>query len=267
VSAGEAPGEGSQALDRAPVAMADRIFSIVEICAAAGRPLGLAELAAETGLPKSSLHRICGQLVRLGALDADGAGYEVGTRLFALGSLNPRLRRLRVVAMPYLHELVASSGRVANLAVLRDGRALLVDEVFGPRPAMPKLIGATLPLHATALGKALLGGQDPARAEELIATLPLVRFTTRTVATREALRAQVAAVAAGEPAISREEWRLGTVAIAAPVRAGGETVAALALIGGRGERELNRLRAPLLAAVHDLGTALEAAPGEMVKAA
>jgi DNA-binding IclR family transcriptional regulator len=248
--------------DGAPAAMADRIFAIVEICAAAGRPLGLAELAAETGLPKSSLHRICGQLVRLGALEADGAGYEVGTHLFALGSLNPRLRRLRVVAMPYLHELVARTGWVANLSVLRGGRALLVDEVFGPKPVMPKLIGATLPLHATALGKALIGGQDPIRREELIATLPLRRFTTRTVATREALRAQVARVAAGEPAISREEWRLGTVAVAAPVRGAGGTVAALALIGSRGERGLARVKGPLLAAARDLGAALGTAAAE-----
>jgi DNA-binding IclR family transcriptional regulator len=253
--------------EAAPAGMADRIFSIVEICAAAGRPLGLAELAAETGLPKSSLHRICTRLVRLGALDADGAGYEVGTHLFALGSLNPRLRRLRVVAMPYLHELVARSGWVANLSVLRDGRALLVDEVFGPRPTMPKLIGATLPLHATALGKALIAGQDPARAEELIATLPLRRFTTRTVATRAALRTQIAAIVAGEPAVSREEWRLGTVAVAAPVRAGGETVAALALIGGRGERGIERVRGPVLAAARDLGAALEVAPGGVREAA
>jgi DNA-binding IclR family transcriptional regulator len=245
--------------DAAPAAMADRIFAIVEICAAAGRPLGLAELTAETGLPKSSLHRICGQLVRLGALDADGTAYEVGTHLFALGSLNPRLRRLRVVAMPYLHELVARTGWVANLSILRGGRALLVDEVFGPKPVMAKLIGATLPLHATALGKALIAGQDPARAEELIATLPLRRFTTRTVATREALRAQVAAIAAGEPAVSREEWRLGTVAVAAPVRSGARTVAALALIGGRGERGIERVRGPLLAAARDLGAALATA--------
>jgi DNA-binding IclR family transcriptional regulator len=240
--------------------MAERIFAIVEICAAAGRPLTLAELAAETGLPKSSLHRICNRLVELGALDLDAEGYEVGTLLFALGSLNPRLRRLRVVAMPYLHELVAHSGWVANLAVLRDGRALLVDEVFGPRPVIPKLIGATLPLHATALGKALLGGLDPGAAEELIATLPMRRFTTRTVATRKALRAQVATIAAGEPAISREEWRLGTVGVAAPVRIEGQAVAALALIGGRGERGIERVRGPVAAAARDLGAALARAP-------
>lgn len=251
----------------APAAMADRIFTIVEICAAAGRPLGLTELAVETGLPKSSLHRICAQLVRLGALDADGAAYEVGTHLFALGGVNPRLRRLRVVAMPYLHELVARTGWVANLSILRGGRALLVDEVFGPEPVMPKLIGATLPLHATALGKALIAGQDPARAEELIATLPLRRFTTRTVATREALRAQVIAIAAGEPAISREEWRLGTVAVAAPVDGGAGALAALALIGARGERGLARARGPLMAAARDLGAALRTAAGAAQMAA
>jgi DNA-binding IclR family transcriptional regulator len=253
---------GAPAGDGTPVGMAERIFTIIEICAAAGHPLALPELAAKSGLPKSSVHRICTRLVRLGALDCDDAGYEVGTLLFALGSLNPWLRRLRVVAMPYLHELVAHSGWVANLAVLRDRRALLVDEVFGTRPTMPKLIGATLPLHATAIGKALLGGQEPAVAEELIATLPLRRFTPHTVATRAALRGQVAAVAAGAPAISREEWRLGTVGVAAPVRVGGDTVAALALIGARSKGGIERVSGPLAAAVRDLGAALASAPGE-----
>lgn len=127
--AGEAPP---------PVSQAERIFAILEACAAAGRPLALPELAQRTGLPKSSLHRACGTLAELGALESRDGGFQIGARLFALGSLNPDLRRLRLVAMPYLHELVARSGWVANLAILAGGNALLVDEVFKVEPRLPQ---------------------------------------------------------------------------------------------------------------------------------
>lgn len=256
-----------EAEPRPPVSQAGRIFSILEACAGAGRPLTLPELAAATGLPKSSLHRTCAALADLGALEAADGGYLIGTRLFALGALNPRLRRLRLVSMPYLHELVASSGWVANLAVLSGQSALLVDEVFDVRPRLPKQVGALLPLHATAIGKALLAGQPPARREELLASLPLRPFTRNTVVRREALREQAAAIAAEGVAVSREEWRLGTSAVAAPVRAGGEALGAVALIGPAGERGLSRLVPVVRAAARDLEAALAGErPGERAEA-
>lgn len=254
---------GANGAPTPPASQAGRIFSILETCAAAGRPLALPELAAATGLPKSSLHRACAALVERGALEQSDGGFLVGTRLFALGALNPRLRRLRLVAMPYLHELVASSGWVGNLAVLSGRNALLVDEVFGLEPRLAKQVGALLPLPATALGKALLAGQPPARREELVATLPLRPFTRNTIVRREALREELAAIDRDGVAVSREEWRRGTSAVAAAIRCEDETLGAVGLIGPAGARTTQRLRPVVRAAGRDLGAALAAErPGQ-----
>src|SRR3954471_179194 len=110
-------------LSAASPSVADRLFSVLESCASSSRALTLVDLVDRTGLPKTTLHRTCWKLVELGALEHDAEGFRVGTKLFALGSMSPRLRRLRVIGMPYLHDLVAVTGRVANLAVLSEGRA------------------------------------------------------------------------------------------------------------------------------------------------
>src|SRR3954469_5455946 len=111
---------------------ADRIFTVLETCARSHTTLTLSDLVARTGLPKTTLHRVCWKLVELGALEHSERGFNVGTKLFALGSMHPALRRLRSAAMPHLLELSAGTGYMANLAVMNERRALLLEEVYGP---------------------------------------------------------------------------------------------------------------------------------------
>src|SRR6266487_162934 len=87
--------------------VADRVFAVLESCAGSSHPLTLVDLVERTGLPKTTLHRMCWKLVELGMLEHAQDGFRIGTKLFALGSMNPGLRRLRAIAMPYLHTLVA----------------------------------------------------------------------------------------------------------------------------------------------------------------
>jgi DNA-binding IclR family transcriptional regulator len=228
--------------------VADRLFSVLESCASSPRALTLAELVDRTGLPKTTLHRTCWKLVELGALENDDDGFRIGTKLFALGSMSPTLRRLRVIGMPYLHELVAVTGRVANLAVLSDRRALLVEEIYGKVvPVMPKMVGATMPLHATAIGKALLMHREPDELDGIIGDGEhLLRpYTARTIVRPNLLREHLSVAERSGVVVSREEWTPGTSAVAAPIVADGETVAAIALIGPLPEAELRRLAGPL----------------------
>jgi DNA-binding IclR family transcriptional regulator len=229
--------------------VADRLFSVLESCAYSSGPLTLADLVERTGLPKTTLHRTCWKLVELGALEHDddaGGGFRIGTKLFALGGMSPGLRRLRVTGMPLLHELVAVTGAVANLAVLSDRRALLVEEVFGRvTPSMAKMVGATMPLHATAIGKALLMGQPPAVLDEIIGDRLLRPFTRQTIVRPNLLHEHLAVARRTGLAVSRGEWRLGTSGVAAPIVVDGETVAAVALLGKFGDAELNQLGGPL----------------------
>jgi DNA-binding IclR family transcriptional regulator len=222
---------------RAP-SVAERIFLVLEACASSNRTLTLSEFVQRTGLPKTTLHRTCWKLVELGALDYVGGGYCIGTKLFALGGLNPCLRRLRAAAMPYLHELCLATGGVSDLAVLSDGQALIIEEVYPPSSRVPRMLGSPLPAHCTAVGKALIAALEP-EERELLLDGPLSPATWRTLVQPAMLREHLDRIAQTGLACSHEEWRLGVCGVAAPVFAAGRVLAA---IGWVGPPEANLLR-------------------------
>jgi len=215
-----------------PISGIERAFAVLEACAASRRTVSLGDLVRLTGIPKSTLHRLCWQLTEQGALEHRPDGYRIGPKLFSLGAVNPTIQRLRTAGMPLLHALSSFTGHVANLAVLHGDRALLLDEVFAlEKPAHPRMVGATLPLHATALGKVLLATQPVAVRRALLGEGILPAYTRRTVVRPGVLLEQLQVVAETGIAHSREEWRLGFAGVAASVRTHEEPRAAIALVG------------------------------------
>jgi DNA-binding IclR family transcriptional regulator len=241
------------------------MFTVLEACAASQRPLTLVELGEVTGLPKTTLHRVCWKLVGLRVLEHAPDGFRMGARLYALGAMSPALRRLRATGMPFLHALVSRSGWVGNLGVLCDGRALVVDEVSGgvQLPPRERMVGATLPLYATALGKALLAGAPAEVREALLRPAFLRPFTRQTIVRTSLLREHLAEVARRGYAISHEELRLGTSGVAAPIIVAGQPVAALALVGPPDEAALRRHVIDVCLAAKRLAQALDPAALEL----
>ncbi|MFB8241090.1 IclR family transcriptional regulator [Kitasatospora purpeofusca] len=196
--------------------VAGRLFSVLDAFEGGGPPvLRLTDIAARTGLPAPTALRLVRELVAWGGLErgADG-GYRLGLRLRVLGAAAPCPRGLLDAALPALRALGARTGGHADLAVLAgpsaDGVLCLVS---GDRP----------PPHATAYGKVLLAAPP--------AELP--RHTRHTVVSPGVLAGQLARVRAAGLAVCAEEFRLGEVTVAAPVRGGdgngngGGTVGAL----------------------------------------
>ena len=92
----------------------------------------LTQLSVAAGLPLSTTHRLVAELEAWGGLTrrADGA-YEIGRKLWQLGTLARVSRSLRDVALPLMQDLCAATGENVHLAV-RDGlRALYVDRISG----------------------------------------------------------------------------------------------------------------------------------------
>jgi DNA-binding IclR family transcriptional regulator len=242
-----------------PPSVADRVFLVLQSCGATDRALTLADLVTATGLPKTTLHRVCWKLVDLGMLDHSKMGFRVGTKLFELGGMNPLLRRLRACAMPYLHSLASRTGAVVNLAVQCDAHALIVDEVFGGEtPQITRMVGSPMPLHATAIGKALLSGVGEDELDGLLGPGLLVPYTRWTVVRPNLLRDQLAQVRSSGVAFSREEFNLGTAGVAAPVFGGDRVVAAIAVIAAPDETLLGDAAQRLRVAAGHISQRLEA---------
>ncbi|WP_218133957.1 IclR family transcriptional regulator C-terminal domain-containing protein [Lentzea fradiae] len=88
-----------------------------------------------------------------------------------------------------------------------------------------------MPLHATAIGKALLA-HAPARVRTEVLGSPLTRRTPRTVVTPGLLRRQLATIRQTGVAYEYEESRVGLACVASPVLGDdGAVVAAVSVAG------------------------------------
>jgi DNA-binding IclR family transcriptional regulator len=132
------------------------------ISAVADGPLGLAELADQVGLSRTTTHRLACALAEQRYLKfVRGAGYSLGPRLLELGFLATRQSRLPRVARPHLEALASASKDTVYLGVLDGARALYLDKIPGSRGIEVSAgIGQRLPLRSTGLGKALIMDAD-----------------------------------------------------------------------------------------------------------
>src|SRR5690606_10625501 len=147
-----------------PSALLDRLSLVLD--AFDGREsLGLAEVVARTGLPRSSAHRMLDRLVQLRWLRREGRSYSLGIRLVELGSLAVHQDRIHAASGEHLHHLYRATGMVVHLAVLDGDDVVYLDKIGGRLAAhVPTRVGGRLRASPTALGKALLafdGGTEP----------------------------------------------------------------------------------------------------------
>lgn len=186
---------------------------ILRLLAATEHGTTLRLLAEATGLPRSTVHRI---VVALAAEDLVTWDPERGTADLGLGLVSlalSRRQRLRDAVRPHLQTLVRRIEETADLAVLRGDTAVVVDQVTAHRMLLVSAIGAPLPLHATACGKALLAGLG---RDELELVLPqtLTSYTPNTVTDRARLLAQVEEVRETGVAFDHDEHTVGVSGVA-----------------------------------------------------
>ncbi|MFC4053813.1 IclR family transcriptional regulator [Actinomadura syzygii] len=252
---GADPGDTGGAAGRArPVGVAGKVMAILNAFAQGGVRLNLSEICRRAGLPLATGHRLVGELVGGGFLERvpDGT-YRIGTRLWRIGSQAPAVTGLRELALPHMEDLYEATHDNVQLGVLRDGRVLIVERLRGTR-SVPVLtqVGATLPLHATGVGKVLLAHAPPdVRERVLRGGLP--RHSARTTTDPDELRRALDRVRRAGYALTRDEMTLGASSVGAPVRDGsGEVVAALSLVSSTRGADLRRLLPPLTTAVRAL---------------
>lgn len=131
----------------------------------------LEDVAAMTGLPRSTAFRILSQLTALDWLEHGPRGFRLGVRSLGLAS-HTRTDHddVRVAASPILNNLHAATGAVAHLGVLEYARVHYLDKIGGAvANTVPSRIGGRLPAEHTVCGKALLSCIPPEDVDALIA--------------------------------------------------------------------------------------------------
>ena len=133
------------------VSLGDKL-GLYRAMAGAG-PLTPREVAARSGTPLTTTHRLLADLVAWGALSRRPDGrYEIGRKLWDLGLLAPVQLELRQVATPFLLDVHTATRDTVHLAVRNTIRGKHVGLPSGQQVAramrVPVLSNATLGLSA-----------------------------------------------------------------------------------------------------------------------
>lgn len=206
----------------------DKAVEVLFHLHAEGGPRGVTAIGRALGLPKSSAHRLLAALGRRGLVERDDRGrYRPGFGLIALAVGALEREPVVAAARPVLEGVAQSLGETCFLVAARTQRLIVLDKAEGTGflRAAPT-VGASVPVHATAVGKLYLAF-DPAAVPK--PNEPYEAFSEHTITTEERLAPAIAGVRERGYAESREEWTPGLSVVAAPVRHSNRLVAAVAI--------------------------------------
>ncbi len=198
----------------------ERAVAIIEQIS--DRPASLGEVAERLGVHKSTALRLLHTLERAGfARRSDGGRYTVGTRLIGIATKALDSLDLRAIARPHLNRLNDACGHTIHLASMLDSNLdtdiVYIDKYEGRTAVrMYSRIGKTASPHASGVGKTILAYRPDAALRDI----EYVRHTATTLASADALRADLAQIRENGYATDDGEFEDVINCVAAPVRSG-----------------------------------------------
>jgi DNA-binding IclR family transcriptional regulator len=217
----------------------------------------LTEISQLANLPISTAHRLTSELASWRLLERTTDGrYRAGLPLRMMGSGDACRPALRERAPCVLEDLARVTRCRVRLGVLQELEVAYIEKQPGPRPVSGFMPAATLPVHATALGRVLLAFA-PASIVEMTILRGLRAYTPHTVTAPDRFRRALAMVRLTRVAVTRFELEATTCGVAVPVFGpGGEVVAGIELTVPDLGREVHPVMAVLSIAARSLSREL-----------
>jgi len=196
--------------------------------------LGVTELAERLGLAKATVYGLLRTLEseELVERDAESGKYRLGPAMLQLGNAFLDNHELRARSLLWADSLATKVHELVRVGVLNGRNVLIVHHVFRPDNSVQILeVGASIPWHACALGKAIVAYLDADRQGELTAG-DLLRLTGKTITDPRVLEGVLEHALRSGFAVEDEEAVVGEAEIAAPVFDHlGEPIGAISVAG------------------------------------
>lgn len=202
------------------ISSVQKAMHILQVLAFGESSASLAELSRAAGMPKPTVFRYLSTLEQLGYVrkDVHTGLYELGLRLFELGSKAIAKHTLREVALSEMHSLLDRFSETVNLAIMDAGQVLYLEILDSPQAMrMSARVGSRDCAHATSLGKAMLAFLPEEEVEQIARTVGFPSRTQRTIATLAELEEELARVRALGYAVDTGENEVTARCVGAPV--------------------------------------------------
>jgi DNA-binding IclR family transcriptional regulator len=204
---------------RGTIQSVDRAARILKALGAGSSRLGVTEVAERLGLAKGTVYGLLRTLEtqELVEQDPETGKYRLGPAMLQLGNAFLDNHELRGRSLLWADSLASRVGEAVRVGVLHGPNVLIVHHVFRPDNSVQILeVGASIPWHACALGKAIvayLGEEDRAA----LVRHDLAPLTGRTVVDPERLHLVLTTVVHDGLAVEDQEAIVGEAEIAAAV--------------------------------------------------
>lgn len=212
-----------------------RALSIINKLAGADDGLALTKLAQSVGLAPSTAHRLLTTLEqeRYVQFDVEERTWSIGVQTFIAGSAFLRARNLVAVARPYMRALMEECRETVNLAIEDNDEAMYLSQVESRQMMRAQAKqGARVPLYCSSVGKALLSAVSERELAKVLRRRPIRPLTAKTIASKSALRNELALTRERGFAVDDEEHAVGLRCVAALIfNELGESIAAISISG------------------------------------
>lgn len=214
------PRNGENGTSRASASTTvKKAIGILDILAAkADIGISLTELSVMIDMPKSSTHRYLITLQELGLAERKGKDrFCLGTKVIELAGSFLVKSDLRNESQEILNELSEQTGETIHLAVPSGREMVYISKIESKHAlGMSSHIGSRLPMHCTALGKAVLAFSSNEVVDSAL-TQPLVARTPNTITSTEILHVELQSVKRRGYATDNEENEIGIRCVGAPI--------------------------------------------------
>lgn len=212
-----------------------RAAALIDVLAAANRPMSLAEIRRQVNLSKSTVFNILATLVDTGyvSIVPETRQYKLGPSLLRLGAAFKASHDVRAFAYPHMLPLRDLTGETVSLHIRIGWQRTCIDQV----PSLHSLrrvihIGRLRDLYIGAVGYVLLADMDPAEVKGYLARTNMIPVTPKTVTDPKRILARVLKADQLGYALLINESDDSIGAVAVPIRGSdGRVEAGLAVSG------------------------------------
>lgn len=198
----------------------ERGIAILRLFRRDRRVLTPPQIAAELSIPRTTVHRLLSDLCDLGLVRREEAGrFALDTGILSLGFEYLASLDIVGVAEPILEALRNETNWSTHLAV-RQERSIVYLSRFASRAAVTRniTVGASLPAHATLMGRLLLSDLEPTQLRALYDGVVLEGVSAKTPRTLAELEQLIVKDRERGHIVSDGFYEPGVRVVAAPVR-------------------------------------------------
>jgi IclR family KDG regulon transcriptional repressor len=198
----------------------ERALRILDLFDEYDPELKITEVSARMGLHKSTVHSLLKTLQAYHYIEQnpENGKYRLGMKLVERGNFVIHSLDIRTVAKKHLFELSQQTGQTTHLVVLDGKEGVYIDKVEGPHAVIRySRIGRRIPIHCSAVGKALTAYQSEPAIRSLLSGYTYIQQTPKTITSEQELLAELNRVKQCGYSIDNEENEPGVRCVAAPI--------------------------------------------------